>query len=252
VLDEVHGMSGAAFQALLKILEEPPENTMFIMATTEPHKVPDTIISRVMVFEYRRISEEALAARVAYIASIEGIKITAEATKAIAAYVDGGMRDAVMALDQLRYVTDDITVDVFNEYYGIVGAAFYFDAVQSLAEGRVIEGLAFLADAYSRSSDVGQLVDGFATFFKDLLLVKYGALTNFSSLAEQFSEVQLLALINVAWDIRAKVRYTGVNNRTVIDLMYVMMARTLGKSAVSTLVVPDKRVDKTTLKAMFS
>jgi hypothetical protein len=133
-----------------------------------------------------------------------------------------------------------------------VGEAFYFDAVNSLAEGRIIEGLAFLTDAYSRSSDVGQLVDGFATFFKDLLLVKYGAVASFSALAEQFSEAQLLSLINVAWDIRAKVRYTGVNNRTVIDLMFIQFARVLGKSAVSPLVVADKRVDKTTLKAMFS
>jgi DNA polymerase-3 subunit gamma/tau len=252
VLDEVHGMSGAAFQALLKILEEPPENTMFIMATTEPHKVPDTIISRVMVFEYRRISEAALATRVVHIASEESIKITDEAVAAIAAYVDGGMRDAVMALDQLRYVSNNITIDVFNEYYGIVGVSFYFDAVQSLSEGRIIEGLAFLDDAYSRSSDVGQLVDGFATFFKDLLLVKYGAKTNFSDLSEKFSESQLLSLINVTWDIRAKVRYTGVNNRTVIDLMFIQFARVLGKSAVSSAVVVDKRVDKTTLKAMFS
>ena len=252
VLDEVHGMSGAAFQALLKILEEPPENTMFIMATTEPHKVPDTIISRVMVFEYRRISETALAERVAHIAAEEHISITDSAVKAIAAYVDGGMRDAVMALDQLSYVTDEITVDVFNEYYGVVGTSFYFDAVNSLAEGRIIEGLAFLSDAYSRSSDVGQLVDGFATFFKDLLLVKYGADASFSDLAEQFSESQLLSLINVAWDIRSKVRYTGVNNRTAIDLMYVQFARVLGKSAVSPVVLTDKRVDKTTLKVMFS
>jgi DNA polymerase-3 subunit gamma/tau len=252
VLDEVHGMSSPAFQALLKILEEPPTNTMFIMATTEPHKVPDTIISRVMVFEYRRISEATIAERIASIASMEHINITAAAIKAIAAYVDGGMRDAVMALDQLRYVSDAITVDVFNEYYGVVGTSFYLDAVQALADGRIIEGLAFLSDAYARSSDVGQLVDGFATFFKDLLLVKYGATENFVELSEKFSETQLLSLINITWDIRAKVRYTGLNNRTVVDLMFIQFSRVLGKSLVSARGAADKQIDKAALQAMFT
>ena len=252
VLDEVHGMSGPAFQALLKILEEPPDNTMFIMATTEPHKVPDTIVSRVMVFEYRRISEVALAARIEYIASMEHISITSDAIKSIAAYVDGGMRDAVMALDQLRYVSDAITVDVFNDYYGVVGTSFYLDAAQALADGRIIEGLAFLSDAYARSSDVGQLVDGFATFFKDLLLVKYGAVESFTSLSEQFSESQLLSLINIAWDIRAKVRYTGVNNRTVVDLMFIQFSRVVGKSPVTAVGAVDKQIDKAALQAMFT
>lgn len=252
VLDEVHGMSGAAFQALLKILEEPPENTMFIMATTEPHKVPDTIISRVMVFEYKRISEQAIAARLAYIASMEQIDITADAIKAISAYVDGGMRDAVMALDQLRYVADNITVEVFDDYYGVVGSAAYLDMVECLAQGRIVEGLAFLADAYARSSDAGQFVDGFSSFFRDLLLAKYGVTENFKEMADKFSEAQLLQLINVAWDIRAKVRYTGMNNKTVVDLMYIQFARALGKGSSAPVSAPAQKVTKDALTSMFS
>lgn len=252
VLDEVHGMSGPAFQALLKILEEPPENTMFIMATTEPHKVPETIISRIMVFEYRRITESSIEARLKFIAEEEGISITPEALASISAYVDGGMRDAVMALDQLRYVADEITVEVFDEYYGVVGASEYFNMAECLATGRIVEGLQFLAEAYSRSSDVGQLVDGFSSFFKDLLLVKYGAASSFKELADSFNEAQLLQLINVAWDIRAKVRYTGMNNKTVLDLMYVMMARALGKGSSTSVSTPSQKVDKATLMSMFS
>ena len=252
VLDEVHGMSGAAFQALLKILEEPPENTMFIMATTEPHKVPDTIISRVMVFEYRRIAEADIVERLRYIAIQEHIHITLETLRAIASYVDGGMRDAIMALDQLRYVSDDIRVEVFDEYYGVVGSSSYVGMVECLVHGHIVEGLKLLSDAYACSSDVGQLVDGFASFFKDLLLVKYGAAESFNELADSFSEAQLLKLINVAWDIRAKVRYTGINNKTVIDLMYVMMARVLGKGSTTSVAVPPQKVDKATLMSMFS
>lgn len=252
VLDEVHGMSGAAFQALLKILEEPPTNTMFILATTEPHKVPDTIISRLMVFEYRRISEAAIADRLRYIAEQERISVTPEAVAAIASYVDGGMRDAVMALDQLRYVTDEITVSVFDDYYGVVGASAYLDMVECLASGDIVGGLTALSAAYARSSDAGQFVDGFSSFFKDLLLVKYGAADSFKETAEKFTEPQLLQLINVAWDIRAKVRYTGTNNKTVVDLMFVQFARALGKGSATAVSAPSQKVDKAALIRMFS
>lgn len=252
VLDEVHGMSKEAFQALLKILEEPPVNTLFILATTEPHKVPETITSRVMVFEYKRITEVNIVSHLAYIAGEEHITVQEEVLAAIAAYVDGGMRDAVMALDQMHYVSDSITLDSFNDYYGVIGTSFYFDMITCLADGRIAEGLNLLLDAYARSSDVGKLVDGFAGFLKDLLLVKYGAIDKFTELSDKFTEPQLLALINVAWDIRSKVRYTGLNNRTVIDLMYVMMARAAGKSAQSSISQIPQKVDKETLTSMFT
>jgi DNA polymerase III subunit gamma/tau len=252
VLDEAHGMSGPAFQALLKILEEPPEHTLFILATTEPHKVPETIVSRVMMFEFKRISETEIYRRLGHIAETENINATPEALKAMAAYVDGGMRDAIMALDQLRYVADQITVEVFDDYYGILGPSVYEQLTLPLIEGKIVEGLSYLNEAYARCSDVGQFVDGFSMFFKDLLLGKFGIPTSFQMLTDKLSEQQLLSLINITWDIRSKVGYTRFNNKTALEIMYVQFARILGSVSTVAAVPAVQKMDKAALQSMFS
>ena len=121
IIDEVHMLTTAAFNALLKTLEEPPKHIIFILATTEPHKIPSTILSRCQRFDFKKISVTDIKSRLIYICEKENINIEEEAMELIGKLSDGGMRDSVSLLDQLTaYTTDKITVNDVNDVYGTI------------------------------------------------------------------------------------------------------------------------------------
>ena len=121
IIDEVHMLTTAAFNALLKTLEEPPKHIIFILATTEPHKIPQTILSRCQRFDFKKISINDIKTRLIYICEQENIKITEESIELIGKLSDGGMRDSVSLLDQLTaYTTEKITVNDVNDVYGTI------------------------------------------------------------------------------------------------------------------------------------
>ena len=121
IIDEVHMLSIGAFNALLKTLEEPPEHVIFILATTDPQKVPETIISRCQCFSFQRISIDMLIQRLEYVCNCENIKIDNEVLREIAVAADGGMRDSLGMLDKLSSYTDDlITMDIYTELNGLI------------------------------------------------------------------------------------------------------------------------------------
>ena len=122
IIDEVHMLSIAAFNALLKIIEEPPEHLLFILATTELHKVPSTILSRCQRFAFRRIGQEDIAARLQYVAYQEGIELDDSAARVLARVADGGMRDGLSLLDQCASAsTGDLTAERVYACLGIAG-----------------------------------------------------------------------------------------------------------------------------------
>ena len=121
IIDEVHMLSLQAFNALLKTIEEPPAHVIFILATTEGHKLPATILSRCQRFDFRRIAPEKIAERINYIANKEGFSITPDAATLIAAAADGGMRDALSILDLCVSASQDITEKVVTEVCGMSG-----------------------------------------------------------------------------------------------------------------------------------
>ena len=121
IIDDVHMLSIGAFNALLKTLEEPPEHAIFILATTDPQKVPETIISRCQCFSFQRISIDMLIQRLEYVCNCENIKIDNEVLREIAVAADGGMRDSLGMLDKLSSYTDDlITMDIYTELNGLI------------------------------------------------------------------------------------------------------------------------------------
>ena len=121
IIDEVHMLTTAAFNALLKTLEEPPKHVIFILATTEPHKIPSTILSRCQRFDFKKISVNDIKNRLEYICKEEKIQIDEDALALIGKLSDGGMRDSLSLLDQLTsYTNDKITTEDVNEVYGII------------------------------------------------------------------------------------------------------------------------------------
>ena len=172
IIDEVHMLSIQAFNALLKIIEEPPEYVKFILATTEIHKVPVTILSRCQRFDFHRIRTEDIIERISYIASQEGITLDADAAALIAGIADGGMRDALSLVDRCTALSDNITAEVVSEAVGIADRTVLFDIIEGILAhdaGRVME----LSDGlYARSKDMLRLCDELIYQFRNLMLLK--------------------------------------------------------------------------------
>ncbi len=174
IIDEVHMLTNHAFNALLKTLEEPPENVIFILATTEVHKVLDTIKSRCQRFDFRRITTEDIVKHLRYISDQEKIKITDDALFTIAKNSAGGMRDSISLLDQLSLlgVTKDITSDDVNAILGRIS----FDTLHKLSEKIIAsqpnEAIEILNDIYNSGNEPLQILTNLSEYFKNLLIVK--------------------------------------------------------------------------------
>ena len=174
IIDEVHMLTNHAFNALLKTLEEPPENVIFILATTEVHKVLDTIKSRCQRFDFRRITTDDIVKHLRYISDNEGIKITDDALFAIAKNSAGGMRDSISLLDQLSIlgISKEITVDDVNSILGRIS----FDVLKNLSykiiNSKPSEAIEILNDIYNSGNEPLQILTNLCEYFKNLLIVK--------------------------------------------------------------------------------
>src|SRR5207248_411636 len=155
IIDEVHMLSGHSFNALLKTIEEPPPRVLFIMATTHPHKVPETILSRSQQFEFRTISTQKIADRLRHIADEEKIEVSPDALREIARAGEGSMRDAQSACDQvISFSEGKIETSDVEAALGIAGAEMLARVVRAVAEGRPAEALAVIEDLVARGHDL--------------------------------------------------------------------------------------------------
>ncbi len=155
IIDEVHMLSIGAFNALLKTLEEPPEHIIFILATTDLHKVPSTIISRCQCFEFKRISNKGIINRLEYICKKEDIKVDKDVLEYIAELSDGGLRDAVGMLDKLNaYSNSNISMADFEKVNGIVSKQQKIDFLNSIRDKNVVEVIKFIDDIYDNGKDL--------------------------------------------------------------------------------------------------
>lgn len=170
IVDEVHMLSIAAFNALLKILEEPPEHLMFILATTELHKVPATIKSRCQQFAFKRISPGAIAGRLSYVAEQEGIALTDAGAALLARLADGGMRDALSLLDQCAVGGGELGEREILDALGLAGNLETAALMQDIAENKVATALERLDRLYAAGKDVGSLLNELAVLARDLLI----------------------------------------------------------------------------------
>jgi len=173
IIDEVHMLSGPAFNALLKTIEEPPPNVVFIMATTDEHKVPDTITSRCQLFEFRTIATAKIAERLQEIAKAEKISISKEAIREIARAGDGSMRDAQSAFDQvISYAGEKIQTEDVEKALGIAGADVLAQVIDGIAANKPADALAIVDDLVMRGHNLRNFCRDVLSHLRDLLVVK--------------------------------------------------------------------------------
>ncbi|MCH5352414.1 MAG: DNA polymerase III subunit gamma/tau [Acutalibacter sp.] len=172
IIDEVHMLSDAAFNALLKTLEEPPAHVIFILATTEVHELLPTILSRCQRFDFRRISPEAIADRLEYVAKEEGAELDREAALLIARIADGAMRDALSLLDQCLGRDARVTLETVNRTAGVAAREYLSALAQAVQEQDISRALEVIDELYRASKDMNRLCEEMAEYFRGLMLIK--------------------------------------------------------------------------------
>ncbi len=172
IVDEVHMLTTEAFNALLKTLEEPPEHVIFILATTEVHKLPQTIRSRCQRFDFHRIPPKAIADRVEYVVSQENAEITESAALMLASVADGALRDALSLLDSCLAVSSHIDEEVVRNAAGLVSQTYLFELATAIINKNPTRSLEIIDRLYSESKDMARLCDELVEHFRALMLIK--------------------------------------------------------------------------------
>ncbi len=172
IIDEVHMLTPGAFNALLKIMEEPPPHVKFILATTEIHKVLPTILSRCQRYDFRRILPGDITKRLLYVAEQEKITLDPEAAELIAKTADGGMRDALSLLDQCIAFSENVTLDIVSNAAGIAGREPVFDILEAAADSDAAKAIGVTDKLYGMSKDMQKLCDELIAQFRNVMMAK--------------------------------------------------------------------------------
>lgn len=172
IIDEVHMLTTEAFNALLKTLEEPPPHVIFILATTEPHKIPATIHSRCQRFDFKRVTDSDIVKRLREVADGSGIAADDDALQLIAVQADGGMRDALSLLDQCGVMAERVSTETVRSVLGIVGREALRELVKAVGEGNVPKALELLEALLAGGKDVKQIFTELAEYLRAVLLYK--------------------------------------------------------------------------------
>ena len=195
IIDEVHMLSISAFNALLKIIEEPPEHLLFILATTELHKVPATILSRCQRFSFRRISQEDIASRLQYVAYQENIDMDESAARVLARLADGGMRDGLSLLDQVASATTgELTSESVYACLGIAGEQRCGELMACIADHNTRKALELFNRLYTEGKDLSAMLDELACLTRDLLVLKTAPDAGITMLSGVTSDREAMAL----------------------------------------------------------
>ncbi len=240
IIDEVHMLTKEAFNALLKTLEEPPAGVLFIFATTEPQKVPATILSRCQRFDFHRLPADVIEDQLRRICQAEGISAEDEALRMIAVKADGSMRDAESLLDQVvSFAEGQVTRETVAELVGLIDRDFFLRLGRAVLEGDVRAAVELAQQVHLRGYDFGEFLQSCGEYFRDLLLLRAADealldvpesyLPQYREQAESFSDEDLLRLVKIVSDGAYRIRFTP-NPRVRFELTLVRMAK-LRKSA---------------------
>jgi DNA polymerase-3 subunit gamma/tau len=172
IVDEVHMLTPQAFNALLKTLEEPPEHVIFILATTEIHKLPQTILSRCQRFDFHRIPPRAIADRLLYVAKQEDVKLSDSAAMLVASVADGALRDALSLLDRCVAISSDVDEEVVRNAAGLARKTYLYDLAAAVINKNTAKSLEIIDSLYSESKDMSRLCDELLAHFRALMLIK--------------------------------------------------------------------------------
>jgi len=234
IIDEVHMLSKNAFNALLKTLEEPPENVIFIFATTEPHKVLPTIISRCQRFDFKRIPIPAIVKMIKSISQDENIKIADNAMFMIAKKADGSMRDALSLLDQILALGNrEVSEKDVMEIFGIVDQDIYRNIVTSICERQPANMVNILHNILEKGNDIQEFINGLMDYLRNILFTKLeidipefsaDAKNTLKELALNFSENELLYLISLL--IKTKTDLKMSNNPILVaEMSFIKLSK---------------------------
>lgn len=250
IIDEVHMLTTEAFNALLKTLEEPPSHVMFILATTEPHKIPATIISRCQRFDFRRISGRQIVDRLQHIAQEKQIDAEDEALWLVSRAAEGGMRDALSIFDQvISYGGDKVTVDSIVSLIGGVRSDILGAIAKSVSEKDVQKAIRLTEDLVEDGKDVAQILHDLTLYFRDLLMLK--TVPNledirdrvehdktFQEVAELFSTSELISMIDHMTETAQEMKWHN-QGRLLLEMLIVRLCKTESADVTSLL----KRID---------
>lgn len=251
IIDEVHMMSAGAFNALLKMIEEPPAYVKFVFATTEIHKVPATILSRCQRFDFRRILPTDIAGRIQYIASHEDFTVSDAAALRIAALSDGGMRDALSLLDQCAAVSDDIQLETVEEAVGVAGKESVFSVLGNIASHDASAALQTIDKLYRQSKDMTRFADEISQQLRSLMLLKTAPndpsllqcmpddLTALQALAGQFSMPAVLEALDAIRQCCDRMTRAG-NRRMELEMTLIRLCTDLKAQQGDLSVLTDR------------
>ena len=239
IIDEVHMLSTAAFNALLKTLEEPPSYAIFILATTEPNKLPVTILSRCQRYDYGRLSTETIEGRLREVADAEHLKAEDKALRYIASAADGSMRDGLSLLDQcnaFNYGNETLTYDKTLEILGAVDTRVFSKLYRHIHEGQVAEALKVLEDVLMQGREMMQFVADFLWYLRNLMLLSASESTKDSldisadNLAQMIEDARMSEMSEIMREIRIfsslveQIRYSA-SRRILTEMAIIRAAR---------------------------
>ncbi len=232
IVDEVHMLTQEAFNALLKTLEEPPSYVLFVLATTEPHKLPATILSRCQRFDFHRIQPRAIADRLKYIAEHEDGDIDDEAALMIARLADGGMRDAISLLDQAMGRSKQVNALTVCETVGMAGTGYINEIAEHIANKDSAALMRLISELYSNSKDMLRLCDELIGYFRNIMILctvknsdglivaSDAELSELKQHAARFTAAQSIAILNMLQTSYEKMS-RGVNKRVEMETVLI-------------------------------
>ncbi len=236
IIDEVHRLSGSAFDALLKTLEEPPEHVIFVLATTEPLKVPDTILSRTQRFDFRRVSADDLAAHILDIAGRESIDIEKAAVKLLARKADGSVRDSLSLFDQITaFAGNTITEQDVVNALGLVDRQFLFDFVDAIAAGDRRKVLVLIKGLFDGGVEIADFIVELLDHLRSLMILKStpeagelldlsrSDITDFAKQLEYFTVGDILRMMRLVGDLFKDIK-AGLDERLLLETTAVRLA----------------------------
>lgn len=225
IIDEVHMLTTEAFNALLKTLEEPPPHVIFIFATTEPRKIPETVISRTQRFDFKPLSISEIADRLKVVADREGIEVELGALTRIAKYADGSLRDGLALLEQLYVFSGDkIKIEDVNQVLGIIDEEFFVKLLDSALKGDTRSVLYISNEAFEQGYSIHEFARSFNEAIRELVKARFlGEKNPFSHIAKIITDSQLTAIMRIALDIEEVVRYSQ-NPRVGIDYHLIRLS----------------------------
>ncbi|MDN5315249.1 MAG: polymerase subunit gamma/tau [Clostridiales bacterium] len=256
IVDEVHMLSTGAFNALLKTLEEPPAHAVFILATTEPHRLPATILSRCQRYDFRRIPLEGITARLREISAADKIQLTDEALEAIASFADGAMRDAISLLDQARAsIPGKIERNDVLALAGITQDDFMMEMSEAVLEGKISTILRGIDELVMSGRDLSRFVTDLAQFFRNLLICQVSnqperliqatdqTISGMKQLSAQTGYKHLINLIQALSELNSDLKWSS-DTRTALEVGLIRIISENDNIALEDSVIEQPSVNK--------